>query len=275
MINNKLNHSLTLSSRFARLPGAGSATAVAPRSAARNRRVPVQESGRGAPRPRFFLGLLAVLGVCLLVAGDARGQIVQNGTFSDNYTSFRGYPGYANNNGNPSILDWSLVSGNYSSAGVNGEWVSFSSGGNGYPFSPATPPRLQLSFHPERGQQGGPRLCRGLAPSTTYQLSYSAAGRSGNTGTAWRVVVYSDSSYSTSWYDSGTVAGNTAAFQITGRTLSPRPVRSPAPRISCCGIAAAMMDQTVDFGNVTIVPTLYYLADQDLRWNHYVCQPND
>ncbi len=212
---NKPNDSLTLFSRFVRVPGAGSATAVPTRSAAGNRRALVQEPGCAAPHPRFFLGLLAGLGVCLLVAGDARGQIVPNGTFSDNYTSFKGYPGYANNNGNPSILDWVLVGGSYSQAGVNGEWVSFSSGGAGYPFSPSTAPAYNYLFIQNAGNKVGTTL-QGLAPGTTYQLSYSAAGRSGNTGTAWRVVVYSDSSYSTSWYDSGTVSGTTGGFTSYG-----------------------------------------------------------
>ena len=51
----------------------------------------------------------------------------------------------------------------------------------------------------------------GLAPGTTYQLSYDVASRSGNSG-IYQVVVATALSGGTTLYDSGAVAGDTTKF---------------------------------------------------------------
>ncbi len=163
-------------------------------------------------------------------------SLIVNGSFAANAASFTFPPGYIGGGGvNPSsITGWTDLysAGGY---GLNGTGT-----GVGDPFSPSNPGGLTYAFiqggNTSVGHVLGQNLT-GLAPNTTYTLVYSVAGRSGNTA-SYRVALYSDSTFTTSYYNSGVQAANSSGFVTVTATLPPRP-RSVPPRISNWGIGAS------------------------------------
>jgi hypothetical protein len=89
-----------------------------------------------------------------------------------------------------------------------------------------------------------------LVPNTTYQLVYSVAGRAGNTA-SYRVVVYSDNTYTTSYYDSGVQPANSSEFVTISANFTTPATLGSAPNIQL-GNASVAGDNTVDYANVSL-----------------------
>jgi hypothetical protein len=187
----------------------------------------------------------------LMTAVPPPNNLIVNGSFAANASSFTVVPGYIGGGGaNPSaITGWTdpFGAGGY---GLNGGGTSV-----GYPFAPADPGGLTYAFIQGGSPSGGHVLSQNLttlAPNTTYQLAYSVAGRAGNTG-SYRVVVYSDSNHTTSYYDSGVQPASSSAFVTVNASFTTPATLGSAPNIQL-GNWSATGDNTVDYANVFLVP---------------------
>lgn len=118
-----------------------------------------------------LIGTLALVGVV-----QAQANLLVNGDFTANASLFTGYPGYADQPGNPlEIAGWvNIFDGN---RGVNGPLT-----GVGDPFGPTNPGGLTYAF-----MEGGSSLPHvlvqfiPLANNTTYSLNFDVAGSTGYT----------------------------------------------------------------------------------------------
>ncbi len=181
-------------------------------------------------------------------------NILANGDFTGNASSFVAFPGYIGGSNPSSITGWTIGG---SSPGLNGAACG---SGTGTPFAPANlASQLTYAFMQDANTTPGAGLRQSLpslAANTQYELVYSAAGRNGNTGTAWRVAVYSDSSYGTAWYDSGVVAGNTSTFVTNYVTFTTPSSLSGSQNIVLYNQSGAG-DQTVDFAELYLFPVTF------------------
>ena len=170
-------------------------------------------------------------------------SLIANGSFAANASSFTGSPGYTGGSNPSSITSWT-ASGS-PQYGVNGSGT-----GVGYPFSPSNPGGLTFAFLQGTGQALVQSLTT-LAPNTTYQLGYSVAGRAGSTA-SYRVVVYSDNTLTTSYYDSGVQPANSSGFDTVTASFTTPATLGSAPNIQL-GNWSVAGDNTVDYANVFLV----------------------
>jgi hypothetical protein len=168
-------------------------------------------------------------------------SLILNGNFAANALSFTVAPGYIGGGNPSSITSWTAVQ-----YGINGPGTSV-----GSPFSPSDSGGLTYAFLQGTGQALVQSLTT-LAPNTTYQLVYSVAGRAGNTA-SYRVVVYSDNTFTTSYYDSGVQPANSSEFVTISANFTTPATLGSAPNIQL-GNASVAGDNTVDYANVFLVP---------------------
>lgn len=178
-------------------------------------------------------------------------SLIVNGNFMANASSFTNWPGYLGGSNPSSIPNWTdLFSAG--GMGINGSGAGI---GVGDPFGPGNSGGLTYAFIQGGDPSGGHVLGQyltGLAPNTTYTLVYSVAGRTGNTA-SYRVVLYSDSAFTTSYYDSGVQPADSSGFvNVTATFTTPGTIGS-APNIQL-GNWSVAGDNTVDFANVFLVP---------------------
>ena len=133
------------------------------------------------------LQLLMAVAIVLSTIGTASANLVVNGNFSANASSFTGWPGYASWTSifggletNPAITGWSM---NQFGAGVNGKdtFSTFPTPGPIVPFGPSV---QQAS--PDRNwafmQGAGTAIYQviNVIPGVEYTVSFEAAGRGGD-----------------------------------------------------------------------------------------------
>ncbi len=178
----------------------------------------------------------------LIVIGTApthAQNLITNGNFAANAAAFTTSPGYLSGSNPSSITGWT-TSG---SVGLNGSGI-----GAGTAFAPTTVPSGVFAFC--QGAGSFQQSLTGLAASTKYRLDYQVAARAGNTA-QYRVVC---SDGSTTYYDSGVVAGNSNAFQqITAYFTTPATLGA-SPNIQLWAYSGTG-DWTIDFANVSLNPS--------------------
>jgi hypothetical protein len=175
-------------------------------------------------------------------------SLIVNGTFAANASSFSAAPGYTGGSNPSSITGWTELNGS-NGTGLNGPGTSV-----GNPFAPGNPGGLTYAFVQGGNASVGHALRQyltTLAPSTTYQLVYSVAGRANNIA-SYRVVVYSDNSLTTSYYDSGVQAANSSGFVTVTASFTTPATLGSAPNIHL-GNWSVAGDNTVDYANVFLV----------------------
>jgi hypothetical protein len=183
-------------------------------------------------------------------------NLVANGNFLANAVAFTTWPGYADGaNPNPgTIAGWVNTAGGMNTKGINGAGTGSAVG---TPFGPTASAGYTFLFMQGAGNELGQNLT-GLAPGTTYRLSYDVASRLNNLGGslgAYQVVVATDSP-ATILYDSGVVVGNETAFQhVTGSFTTPSPLTG-TENIQLLNVSPPG-DEAVDFANVSITPIGY------------------
>jgi hypothetical protein len=171
-------------------------------------------------------------------------SLILNGDFAANVLSFTVAPGYIGGSNPSSITSWT-GSGTVQ-YGINGPGTSV-----GSPFSPINSGGLTYAFLQGTGQALVQSLTT-LAPNTTYQLVYSVAGRAGNTA-SYRVIVYLDNTFTTTYYDSGVQPANSSGFVTVTASFSTPATLGAAPNIQL-GNSSVAGDNTVDYANVFLVP---------------------
>lgn len=170
-------------------------------------------------------------------------SLIANGNFGANALSFTLSPGYTGSPNPSSITSWT-ASGS-AQYGINGAGT-----GVGDPFGPSNPGGLTYAFLQGTGQALVQSLTT-LAPNTTYQLGYSVAGRIGNTA-SYRVVIYSDNTFTTAYYDSGVQPANSSGFVNVTASFTTPATLGAAPNIQLVNSSVAG-DNTVDYANVFLV----------------------
>jgi hypothetical protein len=202
-------------------------------------------------------------------AAHIAANLVANGDFTATVGSFEVWPGYSGGvnascpgHANPGFIqNWTEVAGGINTKGLNGAgtgtgcnsiWQPVDS-----PFAPASSAGYTFLFIQGGGGNDLGQYLTGLAPGTTYQLSYDVASRSGNAG-IYQVLVATDLSGSpaSKLYDSGAVAGNPSAFQHVTASFTTPATLTGTENIQLLNVSGAG-DNTVDFANVTILPASY------------------
>ena len=214
------------------------------------------EPRRRTPHQLFILTLLLTLGVFLSVIGDTRAQqVVVNGDFNANAAQFTVFPGYATGaNPNPGVIpNWTNWVGAMTSKGLN-DGLTYTAVGT--PFGPTVPGTDTYLFMQNAGNDLGQYLT--LSPSTTYALIYSAASRAANTGT-FQVLILSDDTGTPAYtyYDSGAVLGNPAAFHTYTTTFTTAATITGTENIQLINVSPGG-DNTTDFKGISIyaIPTV-------------------
>lgn len=152
---------------------------------------------------RLLLCFIVITTIAGLVERKATAQIVRNGDFSANASSFVYNPGWEGQtgggfgSGNPAIADW-IAAGNTANggtdSGVNGSpgYASFNQFGpdSTKPNSgiPPLQPRIYGFIQQNGPEKGTLTQDINLIPFTTYKLTFEAAQRSGDSGLAFGSV---------------------------------------------------------------------------------------
>lgn len=176
-------------------------------------------------------------------------DVVLNGSFSANGSSFTVWPGYLGSGTNPAaISEWEFFKDDAGNGGIG----IASQNSNDNPFAPTNFSNVDYYAFL---QHGGTRFVQDLSgrlePNRIYQISFLAANRRGNTSARGQVLVGDDSE---TYYDSGARAWSTSAFEfvsaefITGPTFD-GPVQIILSNVTPITVA----DQSVDFTNIEIV----------------------
>lgn len=214
------------------------------------------------PRPanagfRHFASSLLACGVAVFagaVEPAHAANLIVNGDFTANAAAFTVYPGYLNvlSPGNPvSITGWTDDAG-ASAVGVNGAGTGLAVGN---PFGPTDPGGRTYGFCSWNTVSLSQPLTT-LTANTTYRLDFDVAARAGETAN-YQVAVYSDGSRTTTYYNSGAVAGNNAAFAHVSATFTTPATLGAAPNIQLKTLATA--GQTTCYANVSLqqVPAMF------------------
>ncbi|MDA8375576.1 MAG: DUF642 domain-containing protein [Planctomycetia bacterium] len=190
----------------------------------------------------------AVASLAMLSAGNAQANLILNGDFSANASSYTNFPGYSTSPNPASPTDW--VVDTPASEGVNGPDTGFYAV-NGSPFAPASTTGVNdFAF-----MQGG-QIFQTVTTTAgqAYTLTYDAGARSGtpstlntvaydqvnNVAITTQVPNISDSNFALFTLDF-TAASNstTIAFQDTGGTPDVSNVSlTPVPDPATLGLAA-------------------------------------
>jgi CSLREA domain-containing protein len=187
-------------------------------------------------------GVFCALAVLAGAIGDAHAQfnLVSNGDFKANASSFGAWPGYTGGANPATITSWtSLYAG--IGVGVNGAGVSFTPTN---PFAPVNDGGNTYAFI----QSGAGALAQNLslAAGRTYKMEFDAAGRAGNT-TTFRVLIRDNSQV---YVTSGDLVANTAGFIHFVYTFTAPNTFDGTPSIQLYNLTAG--DNTVDFANVSV-----------------------
>jgi hypothetical protein len=192
-------------------------------------------------KSRSNLTLLSLFAGFLTSVPLMAANIVVNGDFSSNASSFTSFPGYRAS-GNPEINSWGFVPLSGGNAGINGSGT-----GIGEPFAPSSTVGIDNFAFIQNGIslifQNIP-----LIPNQQYSITVAAANRNGNTAAIGRIQVGDDTM---SFYTSGDQSFSTAAFQaITGTFTTPASFTG-APSLQLYNLSS-VADSTVAYTNVFV-----------------------
>ncbi len=133
------------------------------------------------------LGLAAALaaaGLVMLAAGNVHANLITNGNFSANASSYSAFPGYSGN-GNPAAPTSWTISGDGS--GVNGPDTGFFAA-SGSPFAPSSTTGVN-DFNFMQGPGVYTSQTTTTAVGQSYTLTFDAAQRSGDPNSVLEVIV--------------------------------------------------------------------------------------
>ena len=168
-------------------------------------------------------------------------NVVTNGDFATNATSFSDFPGYADNSGNPAeIPDWTYTGS--VQRGVNGTLAGMHN-----PFGPTD--KSAASTWAFVQQAGSISQTIVLQANTTYDISYLAASRSNNPDARGQVTV---SDNSTTYYDSGGQHWNRTAFQAVASQFSTGASFDGPVVITLINTNSIAGDNTVNYSDVVV-----------------------
>ena len=180
----------------------------------------------------------------MVLTGAAAAQnLIQNGAFTANAASFTNFPGYIGGSNPAGISNWTATVG--VSVGVNGAAVGFA----GSPFGPGSVGNYTYAFLQRvTGVTNGLAQSLPLAASTTYQLSFDAAARAGNSPLF--LVQINDTKQA--YVSSGSLAANNAVFTHYTYTFTTPATIAGTPEIQLFNLTTSTNDYTVDFANVVL-----------------------
>jgi len=171
-------------------------------------------------------------------------NLIQNGNFTNNAAAFTNYPGYINGSNPAAISSWTSTLG--ANVGINGAGVGFA----GSPFGPTNSGNFTYAFLQRvAAMTNGLTQNLSLTASTTYQLTFNASARSGNSP-LFQVRVGNGSQF---YFSSTNLAANSAAFASYFYTFTTPATITGTPAIGLYNITTnSSTDYTVDFANVTL-----------------------
>jgi hypothetical protein len=187
-----------------------------------------------------------VLASGMAMAAQAQ-NLVLNGDFTANASSFTTFPGNLSLGSNPaSITDWYQIVGG-GPVGVNGAGVGFSG-----PFGPTADGGLTYAFI-QSGVNGLAQNLTGLMFGSAYTLSFDVASRASNPSVSFRVQI-GDAAVtyvSTQVSGSDVLIGNPDAFTHYSYSFTTPSTFTGGPSIQLYNLTAG--DNTIDFANVSVV----------------------
>jgi hypothetical protein len=208
-------------------------------------------------------GWVAAVAMAALVQLAPAQNLVVNGNFTSNATSFVTWPGYVASGSNPTnVPGWTEVAGT-GGYGVNGAGTvtsvfgPASTGGNTFLFIQGTGRELAQSLPT-------------LAAGTNYVLSFKAGSRNqtGETNDTFKVQVGDGSSV---FCSSGNIIASNTAFQTYSFDFSTPGSFNGTPTLQLYNVSASGGDHTVDFTAVSIQPAggqvLTVFAPSSGDWN--------
>lgn len=191
---------------------------------------------------RVYCALLAVAFIFEAASSYSQNQI-QNGAFTANASTFTNFPGYIGGSNPAGVTNWNAILG--ASVGVNGAAVGFS----GSPFGPSSAGSYTYAFIQRvTGNTNGLAQNLSLTANTTYQLSFDAAARAGNSPQF--LVQIGD--INQVYVSSGNVNANNAAFNHYTYTFTTPATLAGTPTIQMYNLTSSSSDYTVDFANVSL-----------------------
>jgi len=196
---------------------------------------------------KYTLELFATVALTggMATAGHAQ-NLLLNGDFTANASSFTTFPGNVSLGSNPAgITDWYQIIGG-GPVGVNGAGVGFSG-----PFGPTADGGLTYAFI-QSGVNGLAQNLVGFAPSTAYQLSFDAAARAGNNNVSFRVQIgdATQTDFTTQVGGADVLIGNPAAFTHYSYTFTSTTTFNGGPSIQLYNLTPG--DNTIDFANLSL-----------------------
>jgi hypothetical protein len=186
----------------------------------------------------LVIAMLAIVNFVLTATSVNAANVVMNGDFSSNAALVSNYPGYRGGLNPAEIDNWTSLG----TTGINGD-----STGIAQPFAPADHGAV-TDFVFLQNSGAVVTQIMSLTANTTYDISFLAANRNGNTLASGRVLVADDSA---TYYDSGFNIWGTAGFQavatqfVTGASFDGAVVLT----LSNDSLPG---DNTVDYSNVVI-----------------------
>ena len=142
---------------------------------------------RGCHSSSLAAAALAVAGLSLLSAGNARANMLANGDFSANAAAYTAYPGYSTSPNPSNPTDWLIggLSSSLNNAGVNGIDTGFA--GQGEPFAPSSSDMADMAFL--QGQGTSISQTTTTIAGRAYKLNFNAAARQGEASDVLNVVL--------------------------------------------------------------------------------------
>jgi hypothetical protein len=168
--------------------------------------------------------------------------LIQNGAFLANSAGFTNWPGYLGSPNPSAITGWTSST---AGQGINGAGVNIASGS---PFAPNGPSQYTYAFIQNPGNL---TQDLSLAASTTYQLSFYAAARAGDSGVLFNVQIGDNSQV---YVASGSVTPGSDGFTQYSYTFTTPATISGTPTIQLQNTSASGSGVTVDFADVSLTP---------------------
>ena len=129
---------------------------------------------------------MAVGAIAMFAVGNARANLILNGDFSANASSYTTYPGYSVSPNPSNPTDWTIggIISSLDNAGINGTGPGFE------PFAPSSSDMADMAFL--QGQ--GTNISQIIATTAgqEYMLSYDAAARQGETSDVMNAIVMNE-----------------------------------------------------------------------------------
>lgn len=204
--------------------------------------------------PRFQLIQALWTLSCFLGIGNVTAQnLIRNGTFSDNATSFAAFPGYVGGANAASIAEWRAPLS--AKVGINGAAVGVGFFNN--PFGPTNSGIFNGNYtyafiQGDQSMHSGISQDITLTPNTTYQLSFDAAANAGRHPMFLAQVVDARQIY----FTSGPVTANDSIFSHYNYTFTTPAIVSGTSSLQIINLSA-YNTHLIDVANVFLGPGVY------------------